>query len=168
MAVSQDSAALVAYNRAFELFDPSVRPRYYSIAVIHARAGRPQEALAALAKLGDSDSTRSGLGVRAYILAKAGREPDARVIAERLTERARTAERGTAQGRALAHLVLGDPDNAIEWLITAARLRLLVGVVDPSWDPIRTHRRYPELLLLLNLHDQPIAQWKGRAPAVVR
>jgi hypothetical protein len=165
----QDSAALVAYNRALELYDPSIRLRFYGLASIHANAGRPREALAELAKLADSDSTASSLGIRASILAKAGRAPEARVIAERLTARARTAEPGTAQATAMAHLGLGNLDDAIEWLITAARRGELNPIVQgANYDPIRTHRRYPELLRLLSLHDQPIAQWKGRAPAVVR
>lgn len=38
----------------------------------------------------------------------------------------------------------------------------------PDFDPMRSHRLYPQLLRALGLHDQPIAQWKGRAPAISR
>jgi tetratricopeptide (TPR) repeat protein len=168
LAARQDSAALVALNRARELYDPSLRlDLAYFIARVHASAGRPQEALAALAKLADSDSPWA-LAHRAYILAKVGRVPEARVIAERLTARARTAERHTAQATAHAHLGMGDVDKGIEWLITAAKREELMRLVERDFDPIRTHRRYPELLRLLGLDDQPIAQWKGGPPVVVR
>jgi serine/threonine-protein kinase len=168
LAARQDSAALVALNRARELYDPSLRlDLAYFIARVHASAGRPQEALAALAKLADSDSPWA-LAHRAYILAKVGLVPEARVIAERLTARARTAERHTAQATAHAHLGMGDVDKGIEWLITAAKREELMRLVERDFDPIRTHRRYPELLRLLGLDDQPIAQWKGGPPVVVR
>jgi len=170
----QDSAARVAYDRALEL-DPS-RSWDDINAQRHASAGRPQEALAALAKLPDSDSSARSLGLRAYVLAKADRVSAARVLAELLTARARTepglvlvtSMKGHAEAAAWAHLGLEDLDKAMEWLITAARRGEFMSPAAPDFDPIRTHRRYPELLRLLGLHDQPIAQWKGRAPEVRR
>ena len=171
----QYSAALDAYNRVLELGEVD-RATPLSIARVYASAGRMQEALAALAKLPNSDSTAYSLGIRAYVLAKAGRGPEARVIAERLTARAQAEPRksgnwseGTKSAAAHAHLGLGDVDKAIELLINAAKLGEPIGlIVDPEYDPIRTHRRYPELLRLLGLHDQSIAQWKGGPPPVVR
>jgi tetratricopeptide (TPR) repeat protein len=170
----QDSAARVAHNKGREL-DPSFRWDD-SDALMHALAGRSQEALEALAKLPDSDSSSRTLGLRAYVLAKAGRVSDAREIAEKLTARARTepglvlvtSMKGHAEAAAWAHLGLRDLDKAIEWLITAAKRGEMMSPAEPHYDPIRTHRRYPELLRLLGLHDQPIAQWKGDPPAVVR
>jgi hypothetical protein len=69
---------------------------------------------------------------------------------------------------AFAHLGLGDFDKAIDLLISAAERGEGALIMWPDYDPIRTHRRYPELLRVYGLHDQPIAQWKGRAPVVDR
>ena len=48
---------------------------------------------------------------------------------------------------------------------SAARRGTVTYLATPDFDPLRGHRRYPELLRALGLHDQSIAQWKGRAPA---
>jgi hypothetical protein len=71
-------------------------------------------------------------------------------------------------GATFAHLGLGDIDAAIDFAISAARRGTVTYLATPEYDPLRTHRRYPELLRALGLHDQPIAQWKGRAPETGR
>jgi serine/threonine-protein kinase len=162
--IHRDSAAIAAYRRALQI-DPSFSMSAYDIMRVLAASGRTQEAVAELTKFDEAGSTAWQLGVRAYVLAKVGRVPEARAIARRLDAQV-AANSGAAIGAAQAHLGLGDIDTTVDRMIRAAIRGAMGYFSTPDYDPVRTHPRYPELLLAAHLDDQPIAQWKGRAPAV--
>src|SRR5687768_14956029 len=161
-AVRNDSAALAAYHRALEL-DPSFTLSAFDVTRVLATAGRAQEGLDSVSKFPVANLTNWDRGIRAYALAKAGQMAEAKRIAAQLTESARTSPTA-AVGATFARLGLGDIDAAIDVAISAARRGTVTYLATPDFDPLRVHRRYPELLRALGLHDQPIAQWKGRAP----
>ncbi len=164
-SIHRDSAALASYSRALEL-QPGFSLSASDVTRVLATSGRVQEALAAMSNHPET-STAWLLGIRGYVLAKAGRTGEAPEIAARLAARA-GAEPTAAVAEGYVRLALGEIDAAVELSISAARRGTVTYLPTPDYDPIRTHRRYPELLRLLGLHDQPIAQWKGRAPLVGR
>jgi len=157
----QDSAALAAYGRALEL-DPGFSLSASDVTRVLATAGRIQEALAAMTGAPDTSNAWL-LGNRGYVLAKAGRTTEARAIADRLTSRA-VSQPVAAVAAAYVRIGLGEIDAAIDLSIAGAKRKSITYLPTPDYDPLRTHPRYPELLRALGLHDQPIAQWKGRAP----
>jgi serine/threonine protein kinase/tetratricopeptide (TPR) repeat protein len=161
-SVRNDSAALAAYGRALEL-DPSFRLSAFDVTRVLATAGRAREGLNATSKFPESSLNSWDLGIRAYALAKAGQTEEAMRIGTQLTARAR-ASPTAAIGATFFQIGLGDGDAAIDFAISAARRGTISYLPTPDFDALRTHRRYPELLRALGLHDQPIAQWKGRAP----
>ena len=161
-SVRNDSAALAAYGRALEL-DPSFMNSTSDVTRLLATRGSAREGLDNFAKFPESGLTTWDLGIRAYALAKAGETAEARRIATQLAASARTSP-NAAVGATFAQLGLGDVDAAIDFAISAARRGTVTYLATPDFDPFRAHRRYPELLRALGLHDQPIAQWKGRAP----
>ena len=165
-AVRNDSAALAAYNRALEL-DASFGLSASDIVRLLVTAGKVSEGLEAMARFPEKGLGNWDLGVRALALAKAGRISEARAIATQLAAQASSVP-SAAQGATFAHLGLGDIDAAINFALSAARRGVVTYLATPDLDPVRSHPRYPLLLRALGLHDQPIAQWKGRAPAISR
>jgi serine/threonine protein kinase/Tfp pilus assembly protein PilF len=165
-SVRNDSSALAAYNRALEL-DASFGLSASDIVRLLATSGKVAESLEALARLPEKGLGNWDLGVRALALAKAGRMSEARAIATQLAGRA-SSNPSAGQGATFAYLGLGDIDAAINHALSAAGRGVVTYLATPDFDPMRSHRRYPQLLRALGLHDQPIAQWKGRAPAISR
>ena len=161
-SVRNDSAALASYGRALEL-DPSFRNSASDVTRMLATRGRAREGLESFSKFPESSLTTWDLGIRAYALAKAGQTAEARRISTQLAASARSSP-NAAVGATFAFLGLSEIDAAIDFAISAARRGTVSYLPTPDFDPLRGHRRYPELLRALGLHDQPIAQWKGRAP----
>ena len=106
----------------------------------------------ALASLVDAERLSGGnskaLSTRGYVLAKAGRETDARVILEQLINRGR--ERYVPKyAVALVHAGLGDRRSAFDALEAAYAshdVHLVFLTVDPKWDEYRTDPRFKQLL----------------------
>ena len=165
-SVRNDSAALAVYSRALEL-DPLFKNSAFDVTRLLATSGKAPQGLDATSRFSQGDLTTWDLGIRAYALAKAGQTAEARQIAAQLGASARTSPTA-AVGATFAFLGLGDIDAALDFAISAARRGTVSYLPTPDFDPLRGHRRYPELLRALGLHDQPIAQWKGRAPAISR
>jgi TolB-like protein/Tfp pilus assembly protein PilF len=162
-SVRNDSAALAVYARALEL-DPLFKNSASDIARLLATSGKPREGLDAISRFANSaDMTSWDLGIRSYTLAKAGQTVEARRIGAQLAANARTSP-AAAVGATFAFLALGDIDSAVDFAISAARRGTVSYLSTPDFDPLRNHRRFPELMRALGLHDQPIARWRGRAP----
>ena len=161
----QDSAALEAYNRALEL-NPAFYLASSDVTRVLATAGRIDEALRLMSVYADTSNSWL-LGNQGYVLARSGRDEEARGIATRLTKRA-ASQPGAAVAAAYVHLGLGELDAAMELSVSAAKRGMITYLPTPDYDPLRSHPRYAELLRALGLHDQPIAQWKGRAPVPSR
>jgi tetratricopeptide (TPR) repeat protein len=104
------------------------------------------EALAAL----EQGSTMSGadsreLGLLAHVYGRMGRLKDARALVAKLLPDGDQA----AYNLALAHLGLGDPDEAFRWLARAVEARrgpFNELNADPIFDPLRADPRFAELL----------------------
>jgi TolB-like protein/DNA-binding winged helix-turn-helix (wHTH) protein/Flp pilus assembly protein TadD len=86
--------------------------------------------------------------LRGYILAKGGREAEARAVLRQLEDAAATRY-VPPYATALVHAGLGDRNAVFEWLERAYAARdvhLVYLPVDPKWDPYRADPRFAALL----------------------
>jgi Flp pilus assembly protein TadD len=108
--------------------------------------GRALEALDRATRLSGGNS--KPISLTGYVLARSGREQDARALLARLNETAR--ERFVPPyAMALIHLGLDEHDDSLEWLQRAEAVRdvhLVFLPVDPKWDPLRGEPRFEALL----------------------
>ncbi|MBA3439370.1 MAG: hypothetical protein H0T92_05825, partial [Pyrinomonadaceae bacterium] len=96
---------------------------------------------------GNTPTTRVKL---AHVLAAGGRSSEAREIVQQLAAR-RKREWVTAYEIAVIYSLLGDRDQAFQWLAQAERehaVGFTFARVDPHLDNIRSDPRYAELLRL--------------------
>jgi tetratricopeptide (TPR) repeat protein len=94
-----------------------------------------------------------GLAQFAYVLARAGKEAEARRVLATLAERARRVF-VPAYDVALVHVALGSTDLAFEWLSSAVEQHsemLIMLKVDPALDPIRSDARFGNMLRRVGL-----------------
>jgi hypothetical protein len=94
---------------------------------------------------GDTPTTRAK---RAHVFASCGRSDEARDILRGLVER-RDEQWVTAYEIAVIHSLLGDTDEALDWLAAAERenaVGLTYARVDPRLDGLRDDARFEELL----------------------
>ena len=107
---------------------------------------RALEALDRAARLSGGNS--KPISLTGYVLARSGREQDARALLARLNETAR--ERFVPPyAIALIHLGLDEYDDSLAWLERAEAVRdvhLVFLPVDPKWDPLRGDPRFEALL----------------------
>jgi TolB-like protein/Tfp pilus assembly protein PilF len=112
-------------------------------------AGRHDQAIATLERARDDAPTDPTLAANlAMALALAGRELDARGILDDLEPAAGTGYL-PAYEIARAHLALGDPDSAVQWLQRARDDRshsIAFLAVDPFLSPLRGHGGFQRLL----------------------
>lgn len=136
--------------------DPEFMPARRVLAAAYLQAGRQTEALSELesaVSLSEGDSDPTLLACLAHAKAVTGNPRDATA----LLSRARALERERyvpSYHLAMALLALGDVDQAFEALERAwlDRDPALAGVhVEPRFEPIRSDRRYVDLLERLNL-----------------
>lgn len=89
----------------------------------------------------------------AYVLARSGRQSDARAMLDRLRDISRP--RDIAPIRiAFLHIGLGETDRAFEWLDKAVGARdwqLVLLNVEPAFDPLRSDRRFAALVARVGL-----------------
>jgi TolB-like protein/DNA-binding winged helix-turn-helix (wHTH) protein/Flp pilus assembly protein TadD len=86
--------------------------------------------------------------LRGYILAKGGREAEARAVLRQLEDAAATRY-VPPYATALVHAGLGDRNAVFEWLewaYAARDVHLVYLPVDPKWDPYRADPRFAALL----------------------
>jgi Flp pilus assembly protein TadD len=118
----------------------------YSARDMEAAARHAREALEEASRLSDGNS--KPMSVSAYTFATIGRTSDARRILAALEERSR-GRYVPPVAFALAHAGLDESARAIEWLEQAVATRdahLIYVLMDPKWDPFRTHERFRALL----------------------
>jgi tetratricopeptide (TPR) repeat protein len=136
--------------------DPNFPPAHYLLGWSYLQLGRYDEAIVeadhAIEMMGDTPQRRAALGT---ILASAGRKQEA---AEILSDLERTAASGgdyvSAADIAMLHCALDQRDQAFEWLHKAVDQRsgwLGYLNVDPIWDPIRSDRRFTDVLQRIGL-----------------
>ena len=140
--------AIAQCRKALEL-DPGAVAAYVVLRWAYEKQGLHEEALAAFEQervfAGDTPTTRAK---RAHVLAATGRGAEARpILAELLAQRAE--QWVTAYEVAVIYTLLGDLDEAFDWLAQARRERA-VGFtfvrVDPHLDALRADPRFAELL----------------------
>ncbi|MFI5244626.1 MAG: protein kinase, partial [Gemmatimonadales bacterium] len=158
-ATGADSAARAALARSLEL-DATMGAALENLAQLDAIRGKTEQAVAEILKVPDAGMSANDLGIRAYVLAKAGHAGDA----EKIVHIIENGSGGTgvklyALGE--AYLGLGDLDRAMDDLIRASRTHDVIVDPGPYWDPLKSHPRYAELMRALNLQDMPIAKMTG-------
>lgn len=88
------------------------------------------------------------VAARGYTLGVMGRDDEARAVLEEM-QRLSTGRFVTAYGMALVHAVLGDKEQAFNWLdkAFAERSHWLVWIrLDPRWKTLRSDRRFAALV----------------------
>jgi Flp pilus assembly protein TadD len=129
--------------------DPGSLPAHIVLRWNYEKKGMTEEAFRIYEKerafAGDTPTTRAKL---AHVLAVSGRADEARRILQELVAR-RKQQWVTAYELAVVYSLLGDRDNAFNWLERAEREHA-VGYtylrVDPRLDNLRGDPRYAELL----------------------
>lgn len=145
--------AVASCERALEL-----APRFFSahawLSVICSDIGQHDRALAAWDRLRElHPDTRVGAASQAWVLAGAGREEEARAIADAAGEMsgliyARLGERDEAFHR--LEQALSDPS----WRLFSLERTLLFNIkIGPWFDPLRDDPRFERLLKLMNMAD---------------
>jgi len=140
--------AIEQCRKALEL-DPGAVAAHTVLRWAYERKGMSHEALAAFEQervfAGDTPTTHAK---RAHLLAAIGRHDEARVILQEILER-RQQQWVTAYEVAIIYGLLGERDNAFNWLAQAEREHA-VGFtfvrVDPHLESLRSDPRFRELL----------------------
>ncbi len=123
------------------------------LAGIYTLKGSHEEALKVLDEPNSENSYLSGM--TAYVYARMGREAEAKKIAERLEEQ---AKQGYVSPFLFARIyaALGEKERAIEWLEKGYENREESSTwlnSDPSFDPLRSERRFKELVRRIGLPE---------------
>jgi Flp pilus assembly protein TadD len=121
---------------------------------VYIQQGRLTDAIGALEKAVElRDRDPLDVAELAYGYALAGRRSEAEALLVELEGRSR---RESVQPTALAivHIALGQHDRAFDWLERAAAERdgwLAESIFYPTYEPLRSHARYSQLLDALRL-----------------
>jgi tetratricopeptide (TPR) repeat protein len=144
----QFDEALGAIRKAKEL-DPG--GEHWFLALTLRELGTYEEAIAEFQKA-EEQADAGFVGHLGNAYARAGRVSEAREVLRELKQR--FAEEGVgAYEIALIHGGLGEREQAFEWLERAYEVRdrgLLYLKVDPPLDPLRSDRRFHELVRRMN------------------
>jgi tetratricopeptide (TPR) repeat protein len=152
-------------RKALEL-DPGSLSAHIVLRWCYERVGMCEEALAVYeqerAFAGDTPTTRAK---RAHVLASCGQTAEAREILSQLISR-REREWVTAYEVAVIYSLLGERDEAFEWLALAEREHA-VGFtffrVDPRINNLRSDQRFAELLRRTN-YEPEVVEDESDAP----
>lgn len=159
-----EEAALI-YRRALEI-DPNHGTSRYFLAQTYLASNRYSEAVTELERANqDLGGTPFSMASLAYGLARAGRRAEAEAML-RDFERRRKASYYPAFALAMAHVGLGNNEQALDWLERAADERQMgfyLPSVEPAWNPLRGQARFRRLLHRLGLSD---SQGNGAAGSV--
>ncbi|MDQ2669578.1 MAG: tetratricopeptide repeat protein, partial [Gemmatimonadota bacterium] len=134
--------------------DPSVAEAHVTLGRVYIQQGRIADAIVAFeegVELRDRDAL--DLAELAYAYAVAGRRSEARRLLAELEERSRREYvQPTVFG--IMHMGLGEAERAFDWLDRAAAEHdgwLAESIFYPTFNPLRSHPRYPALLQALGL-----------------
>jgi TolB-like protein/DNA-binding winged helix-turn-helix (wHTH) protein/Flp pilus assembly protein TadD len=146
---ARDYAAALDHARQALALDREFWIGYMMRAQAHEQRGENELALDALADgarfSGDNSKT---LSLRGYVLAKVGRQKEARDVLAALEAVSRTRY-VPPYAFALIHAGLGDHAAALDWLERAYEARdvhLIFLTADAKWDPLRKNPRFEALL----------------------
>jgi tetratricopeptide (TPR) repeat protein len=146
---ARDMEAAARHAREALAAEPDFWVGHWQLGQAYQQLGRAGDALEALEEASRlSDGNSKPMSVSAYTFATIGRTSDARRILAALEERSR-GRYVPPVAFALAHAGLDESARAIEWLEQAVATRdahLIYVLMDPKWDPFRTHERFRALL----------------------
>jgi TolB-like protein/DNA-binding winged helix-turn-helix (wHTH) protein/Flp pilus assembly protein TadD len=145
------------YDRAIEQFravlemEPNF-PRAHMLVNAYVEKGMYAEALADMEKWRRIEDTPWNWAMLAYAYGRSGQPVEARHALEKLEELNRRAKTG-ALLIALAHIGMGDKEEAIAWLQKAYGDHSISTAlkVDPIFDPLRSDPRFQELVRRVGL-----------------
>jgi serine/threonine-protein kinase len=153
----RDFERAAAQFRSVLAKDPQFAFGHYALGDVLAREGRYPESIAAL-----TESIRLGgrspnhLAILAYVHGLAGRTDEARKLLAHIRDRAADGQASPIWA-ALAHLGLGEHDDAFVWLERAFDERdgsLILVSASPEFDPLRGDPRFQSLLTRMGLGDR--------------
>jgi eukaryotic-like serine/threonine-protein kinase len=160
----QPGLAIPRYRHALEM-DPGLFTAQVGLALADMSLGHGD---AAVARLTEVDAkTKSSIplvtAIRGYLLGRVGREDEARAVLHELEQRRVAYESAPASTRylppediAIVHLGLGEHERTLVWLERArdagSQAMITLGV-EPIAEPLRTNRRFQELIRSVGLPD---------------
>ena len=153
-ALRQFERAVAQLQHTIDL-DPTFFFSYWFLSILHARQGRLDDAIAASEKANElSGGTAITMGDLGKVYALAGRTAQARQCLEELNRR-RQSTYVPACAFLFVHGGLGEREDAIEWMARGVDEHdpiLMTSLkVSPSYDALRSHPAYRELLRKMNL-----------------
>ena len=147
--------AIVECRRALEL-NPNFYQAWFDLLVTYGQLGRLEDAGKAIENLDRitvDPLRRSMMEARYYALA--GDVDKAKQLRDEIAAMGESRYISPVV-LAIVDLGLGEIDSAMEWLLEGLRRRdnlLVYAYCEPTYDPIREHPRYPELLAALGFVD---------------
>ena len=145
--------AIEQCRRTIEM-NPQFPLAHFDVAIAYGNVGRYSEAIEAFRKwaelLGDTDLAKGGLAV---IYAEMGEREKALQLAVEVAAAAETRA-VSPMTQAIVYVRLGELDKAMDFLEEAYARRdspLVYLQVEPTFDPIRVHPRYPKLIEKIGL-----------------
>lgn len=153
MAGRYDEA--VAQYRELLRVAPGMDRAYVFIGLARAQQGRYEEALDAVRRMDPEMQHPDAIAIRGYVYGRMGRPDEARRMIRMLDELPGEMAVSPFQ-KAVVWVGLGEHETALDLLERAAEepswhMRLLK--VEPSFDPLRSHPRFEELLRRVDLAD---------------
>ena len=145
----RDYSSASAHARQAILIDSELWVGHAQLGQTLAQMGQTDLALQSLVEAERlSGGNSKALSMRGYVLAKAGRASEARVVLEELMKR---GEEGYVPPYALALVYAGLGDrqsafDALEAALAAHDVHLVFLTVDPKWDDYRREPRFKQLL----------------------
>jgi tetratricopeptide (TPR) repeat protein len=147
--------ALMVYRQLLEI-DPNLGIAHYQLAQAYLAMGRYSEAIPELERaIQIMGPTPFSMGALAYGLARAGRRAEAEEML-RDFERRKEAGYYPAFVFAMAHVGLGNDQQALGWLEQAANERSMghyMPNVEPEWEALRGQPQFRRLLQRLGVPD---------------
>ena len=145
-----DYPAAAEHARQALLIDSTFWIGHMQLGQVLAQMGQTDLALQSLAEAERlSGGNSKPLSTRGYVLGKAGRTSEARVVLDQFAERSRQRRYIPKYAVALVHAGLGDRHSALtalEEAYTARDVHLVFLTVDPKWDDYRSEPRFKRLL----------------------
>jgi DNA-binding winged helix-turn-helix (wHTH) protein/tetratricopeptide (TPR) repeat protein len=145
---ARDYPAAVQFARQAIVVDPDFWIGQLHLAQVLIELGEIDLALAALSNSGKLGVNSKVIALRGYVFARMGRSEEAQNVLQTLLSIAR--ERYVPPyAMAMVHAGLGQFELALQWLercYDARDVHLIFLTMDPKWDPLRSERRFSDLL----------------------
>jgi DNA-binding winged helix-turn-helix (wHTH) protein len=144
----RNDEALRSVEIALEM-NPTFPLAYFWLARIYTAERRYQEAELALQRIGPLRTWTPAMAVCGYLYGKTGRAAEARAVLTEFDELTARGRYASGYAVAIVHAGLSDWDAALSALEAAFRERshwLVWLKRDPRWDPIRTDKRFQDLV----------------------